>query len=102
MAPTYKTLSTTSQSLVWEGVAQSSRSEPGMGNSPLRMMDTQESVKPASMSRLMLSEAVVQRSLKSPARMVALPWEFSMMNLRSWSMPAERASSSQVVSLKRC
>lgn len=73
-----------------------------MGNSPLRMMDTQESVKPASMSLLMLREAVVQRSLKSPARMVALPWEFSLMNLSSWSMPAERASSSQEVSLKHC
>jgi hypothetical protein len=61
---------------------------------------THESWKPAAVSLSMLRSVRVHLSLKSPARMTALPAELAATAARIWSMPAERAFASPFVDLE--
>lgn len=76
---TYKTLSTTSQSFDAAGTSHGLAAAPEVGYLPPLMRSTHGSVKPALSSRSMLRPVLVQRSLVSPPRMTARPWELAAM-----------------------
>lgn len=96
---TYNTLSTISHLLSAAGTLQGSAAAPAWGYEPLRMSWTQLSVKPASVSLLMLRPELVHLSLVSPAMMTGFPLELELTQARIWSMPAERASISPLSEL---